>query len=38
MANPLFDRYLTSTRERIGMAVVHDSDAVRRTPRSIKAT
>lgn len=37
MANPLFDRYLTSTRERIGMAVVHDSDAVRRTPRSIKA-
>lgn len=37
MANPLFDRYLTRTRERIGMAVVHDSDAVRRTPRSIKA-
>ena len=37
MENPLFDRYLTSTRERIGMAVVHDSDAVRRTPRSIKS-
>ena len=37
MENPLFDHYLTSTRERIGMAVVHDSDAVRRTPRSIKS-
>ena len=37
MENPLFDRYLTSTRERIGMAVVHDSDAVRRTPRSIRS-
>ena len=37
MENPLFDRYLTSTRERIGMSVVHDSDAVRRTPRSIRA-
>ena len=37
MENPLFDRYLTSTREKIGMSVVHDSDAVRRTPRSIKS-
>lgn len=37
MENPLFDRYLTSTREKIGMSVVHDSDAVRRTPRSIRA-
>ncbi|HEX2780059.1 MAG TPA: lysophospholipid acyltransferase family protein [Gemmatimonadaceae bacterium] len=37
MANPLFDTYLTSTRERIGMSVVHDSDAVRRTPRSLRA-
>jgi Kdo2-lipid IVA lauroyltransferase/acyltransferase len=37
MENPLFDRYLTSTRERIGMAVVHDDDAVRRTPRSIRS-
>jgi len=37
MQNPLFDRYLTSTRERIGMTVVHDADAVRRTPRSLKA-
>jgi KDO2-lipid IV(A) lauroyltransferase len=37
MANPLFDRYLTSTRRRIGMTVVHDEDAVRRVPRSLRA-
>ncbi len=36
MQNPFFDRYLTQTRERIGMQVVHDSDAVRRVPRSIR--
>ena len=36
MANPLFDRYLTSTRHRIGMTVIHDADAVRRVPRAIK--
>jgi len=36
MANPLFDRYLTSTRQRIGMAVVHDEEAVRRVPRSLR--
>jgi Kdo2-lipid IVA lauroyltransferase/acyltransferase len=36
MANPLFDRYLTSTRERIGMTVVHDEQAVRRVPRSLR--
>jgi Kdo2-lipid IVA lauroyltransferase/acyltransferase len=36
MANPLFDRYLTSTRHRIGMTVVHDEDAVRRVPRSLR--
>ncbi|HTR79090.1 MAG TPA: hypothetical protein VMH39_13315, partial [Gemmatimonadaceae bacterium] len=24
MANPLFDRYLTQTRERIGMHIIHD--------------
>jgi KDO2-lipid IV(A) lauroyltransferase len=36
MNNPLFDRYLTSTRSRIGMTVVHDADAVRRTPRSLR--
>lgn len=37
MANPLFDRYLTATRQRIGMSVVHDEDAVRRVPRSLRA-
>ncbi|MFL5616211.1 MAG: lysophospholipid acyltransferase family protein [Gemmatimonadaceae bacterium] len=36
MENPLFDRYLTSTRERIGMTVVHDDEAVRRVPRSLR--
>ena len=36
MANPLFDRYLTLTRQRIGMTVVHDNDAVRRVPRSLR--
>jgi Kdo2-lipid IVA lauroyltransferase/acyltransferase len=36
MENPLFDRYLTSTRERIGMAVVHDDEAVRRVPRALR--
>ena len=37
MANPLFDRYLTRTRHRIGMTVVHDEEAVRRVPRSLRA-
>lgn len=37
MANPLFDRYLTETRERIGMEIVHDEDAVRRVPRALRA-
>lgn len=36
MANPLFDRYLTATRQRIGMTVVHDDEAVRRVPRSLR--
>jgi KDO2-lipid IV(A) lauroyltransferase len=36
MANPLFDRYLNETRSKIGMAVVYDADAVRRTPRSLR--
>ena len=36
MRNQLFDRYLHDTRTRLGMAVVHDSDAVRRTPRSLR--
>lgn len=37
MANPIFDRYLNQTREDIGMTVVRDADAVRRTPRSLRA-
>ncbi|MFN2565863.1 MAG: lysophospholipid acyltransferase family protein [Gemmatimonadaceae bacterium] len=37
MANPLFDRYLTRTRERIGMRVVHDERAVAQVPRAIRA-
>jgi KDO2-lipid IV(A) lauroyltransferase len=37
MANPLFDAYINHTREGLGMTIVHDSDAVRRTPRSLRA-
>ncbi|HUX32493.1 MAG TPA: lysophospholipid acyltransferase family protein [Gemmatimonadaceae bacterium] len=37
MENPLFDGYLTRTRRRIGMTVVHDADAVRQVPRSLRA-
>jgi KDO2-lipid IV(A) lauroyltransferase len=37
MENPLFDRYLTRTRERIGMTIVHDDEAVRRVPRALRA-
>jgi KDO2-lipid IV(A) lauroyltransferase len=36
MNNPLFDAYLTRTRSRIGITVVHDAEAVRRTPRSLR--
>jgi KDO2-lipid IV(A) lauroyltransferase len=36
-ANPLFDRYVTAMRERIGMRVVMDSEAVRGSMRSLKA-
>lgn len=36
MQNPLFDRYLTETRQRIGMSVIHDADAVKRVPRAIR--
>lgn len=34
--NPLFDRFLTETRERLGMRVVWDGDAARRTPRALR--
>jgi KDO2-lipid IV(A) lauroyltransferase len=37
MNNPLFDRYLTATRQRIGMTVVHDDQAVKRVPRSLRS-
>ncbi|HMG94890.1 MAG TPA: lysophospholipid acyltransferase family protein [Gemmatimonadaceae bacterium] len=37
MANPLFDAYINHTRAVSGMTVVHDSEAVRRTPRSLRA-
>ena len=37
MENPLFDAYLTRTRRRIGMNVVHDADAVREVPRALRA-
>jgi len=37
MGNPLFDAYLTRTRVRLGMTVVPDRDAVRRTPRTLQA-
>jgi KDO2-lipid IV(A) lauroyltransferase len=36
MANPLFDDFLTGTRERLGMQVVWDGHAVRRTPRALR--
>jgi KDO2-lipid IV(A) lauroyltransferase len=36
MANPLFDAFINHTREGIGMTIVHDSEAVRRTPRSLR--
>lgn len=37
MENPLFDRYLTRTREQVGMTIVHDDEAVRRVPRALRA-
>jgi Kdo2-lipid IVA lauroyltransferase/acyltransferase len=36
MANPLVDRYLTDTREGIGMRIIHDEHAVRRAPRALR--
>lgn len=35
-ANPLFDTYLNQTRATLGMTVVRDHEAVRRTPRSLR--
>ena len=36
MNNPLFDAYLRETRERLGLTVVYDMEAVRRATRSFK--
>ncbi|MEQ1694039.1 MAG: lysophospholipid acyltransferase family protein [Gemmatimonas sp.] len=36
MANPIFEAYMGRTRRKIGMEVIHDKDAVRRTPRSLR--
>ena len=36
MANPLADRFLRRTRERLGARVVFDDEAVRVTPRALK--
>ena len=36
MANPLFDSYLNGIRRALGMTVVHDSEAVKRTPRALR--
>jgi KDO2-lipid IV(A) lauroyltransferase len=35
-ANPLFDEFLDSTRARLGMSIVSDSEAVKRTPRALR--
>jgi KDO2-lipid IV(A) lauroyltransferase len=35
--NPLFDAYVRDVRERIGMRVIMDSEAVRQTTRALKA-
>jgi Kdo2-lipid IVA lauroyltransferase/acyltransferase len=35
--NPLFDAYLTRTRNRLGMKVIRDDEAVRRVPRALRA-
>lgn len=37
MANPLSDRYFRRTRERLGMRVMHDQEAVRAVPRLLRA-
>jgi KDO2-lipid IV(A) lauroyltransferase len=37
MSNRIFERYLTRVRERFGVKVVFDEDAVRHTPRSVRS-
>jgi KDO2-lipid IV(A) lauroyltransferase len=36
MQNPLFDAYITETRRRLRVTVIHDADAVRRVPRAAR--
>ena len=36
-SNPLFENYINRTRERLGMTIVPDAEAVRRTPRSLRS-
>ena len=36
MANPLSDAFFRRTRERLGMHIMHDRDAVRRVPRALR--
>jgi KDO2-lipid IV(A) lauroyltransferase len=36
MQNPMFDAYLTETRENSGVHIIHDSDAVKRVPRLLR--
>ena len=37
MGNPLFGDYINEIRTSLGMIVMHDSDAVKRTPRALRA-
>lgn len=37
MGNPLFGEYVNGIRTSLGMDVMHDSDAVKRTPRALRA-
>jgi KDO2-lipid IV(A) lauroyltransferase len=37
MGNPLFGDYINEIRTSLGMMVMHDSDAVKRTPRALRA-
>ena len=36
MGNPLFGEYVNNARTALGMTVVHDSEAVKRTPRALR--
>jgi len=37
MGNPLFGDYINEIRTSLGMIVMHDSEAVKRTPRALRA-